>query len=411
MRQDNNPTFSISCFWPQVLILLIIWFVLSYLPNRKARSRERALIRQNNTNKKLKDECLSINHTKILSTRPNNLNKVQSHFSDRKLVSIRGTFSTGTNWVRELIRRNCPSQYFSSSYCVEPSIDADGLYGWKHGFFLEKEIAYLEKNPSHKLLILFRHPLTWAVSTWKMKGFYPIKYQNFMRSPKMRKAMIKIRQKGGLSFEEYISLEIFEEGIPTSKGRYFYYYYNQSTDYQIISKNVFQARQQLYENWMKLKENSKIQNQIILVRYEDLLLNPFRLTELVECENNITLFDPVRNHVKYGAIDVKKESPQAWEANRQFCMLIQSEDLYTKTINLINKRFELEVLNYTFPDTLEEFCGKVLENVENENRIALTQVSLSRTVGDMFTYLFVIYFLSLVVVMFLIGVFTQRRRN
>lgn len=45
------------------------------------------------------------------------------------LVTVRGERHSGTNWVRAMVDKNC-----GVGHRLAPSLDSDGVYGWKHGF-------------------------------------------------------------------------------------------------------------------------------------------------------------------------------------------------------------------------------------------------------------------------------------
>lgn len=57
--------------------------------------------------------------------------------------------------LRSLINLNCPNLEFKlTKHGQTPHIDADGLYGWKHGTMTKKEWSLLQSHPEHVMIVL-----------------------------------------------------------------------------------------------------------------------------------------------------------------------------------------------------------------------------------------------------------------
>jgi len=276
-------------------------------------------------------------------------------FKNYDLVTIRGYYSSGTNWLRELVNANCKMLKFSDPKISiggeKPfDLDGDGIYGWKHGFFKEKEIEAFKKMDSHRMVIISRDVMTWIVSAFRMSAGIPTDGRRiFRRFP---------------SFLEYATnMPVNENGIPD--GRYFDAWFDNQdlrNQYRVIAPNIFDARTQVYKNWLKLLELDEFKSRVVFIRYEDLRENPYeRFSSLVQqlklasCNvEDETLFDPIKARRKYHRSDLKSR-PQEHHPREEFCVYVRDEATYAKLLSKVDRAFEKK-LGYEYPDTLREYC-------------------------------------------------------
>ena len=78
-----------------------------------------------------------------------------------RIITIRGERNSGTNWLRQLLLKN-----FDIFWKIKKGVDADGIYGWKHGFLSPSHIESINLNDSI-LIILHRNIFYWLVSTYE----------------------------------------------------------------------------------------------------------------------------------------------------------------------------------------------------------------------------------------------------
>jgi len=288
--------------------------------------------------------------------------KVQTRFRAHSVVTIRGFLSTGTNWMRKLLLRNCPALKFMDDYNLPYedqlfSVDADGLYGWKHGFFKTREILDFNESTKHSLIIITREALSWCVSAWKMGA---MTHNRLGRTSR--------RRRGGIHYSGisgYIRMIVNEPTIP--KDPYFQYYYMElQTEYLLDADNVFHARSQMYKNWMPLLNITEVASRIYFIRYEDLLGDTYNVFMNISKKLNLPCsslgkfnFDPIPNRVKYGTIS-KGVNIQKYHSRFQFCNIVKDETVYAAMIDRIDRQFEKSVLGYDYPNTRKEYCKAVV---------------------------------------------------
>ena len=296
--------------------------------------------------------------------------QLQSKFDNDELISIRGFYSSGTNWLRALILHNCKNMTFERPiyppFVNKTMLDVDGLYGWKHGLFLEREIKRLASRKNHKLVIISREAPTWALSAWKMFAMANTRAARIRPKPKnatQRISSMSFRGAYG-DFDVYINRHrVNETGI---FGQYLGVYYDigYRESYRIAHDNVLGARTKVYRNWMGLLNNKEIANQVYFLRYEDLQASPYiefqQLLHYLNIENctvpDESGFDSVGSRVKYQVVD-KKVNYEGRHPRKEFCTTVTSQATYQSILNMIDRDFELKVLGYAYPETLEEYCS------------------------------------------------------
>jgi hypothetical protein len=300
---------------------------------------------------------------------------IQDKFKDDNLVTIRGFYSSGTNWLRKLFSKNCARLLFMK--IVTPplppnpkriSLDADGLYGWKHGLFLHKELDKFTSRPNHKMVIISREAPTWLVSAWKMnamvRGIVP---PPVVKDPKTGK-VIPPKASIYTKIEEYVkNVAVNETGVPGEVYMQKYYDSEIRAAYQLKADNVMDARNKVYKNWMPLLSVPEIASRVSFVRYEDFLADPYMQFEKVVRDLQLpcslagpSRFDTVQDRVKYGLLDKKAEKPQQRHPRAEFCKVVTTEQLYTDILAKVDQDFERRFFRYEYPPTRENYCQGAL---------------------------------------------------
>lgn len=258
-------------------------------------------------------------------------------------------------------------------------VDVDGIYGWKHGLILEKELSRLVPRPMHKLVIISREAPTWVVSAFKMAAMErrtpaptppPPKHKKQNKptkkkhtSPTTRSRLVPTPRR---NFTKYVNLAVEEAGV---YGLFQQCYYDNEirNKYRIRVPNVLAARTTVYRNWMKLLQHPELKDRVHFIRYEDLYVEPYEgfrsmLEHLHVAGCNVSdslAFDPVIHRIKMGReyvnISLQDKHPRA-----EFCSAVRTQLLYHDILSKVDRTFEAEVLGYTYPDTREEYCQDVV---------------------------------------------------
>jgi len=248
--------------------------------------------------------------------------------------------------------------------------DFDGQFGWKHGYFLDKEIRNLAANPKHSLLIISREAPTWLLSAWKMQAMAPTPPPTlFVRSSSWRGLnRSPPTQPPRMSFINYLdNLPVEESGVPGDLFMQMYYEPEIRSQYRISAANVLAARTQVYRNWMQLRNlPEEVSSRVVFTRYEDLLKNPYERFRAITDQLNLpckdlanqNAFDAVSTRVKMGQFDPSSR-PQTKHHRSEFCQTVTSDEIYQNILSKMDRAFEKIVLNYDYPDTLIEYCQEV----------------------------------------------------
>ena len=323
-------------------------------------------------------------------------------FTNKTVITIRGFYSSGTNWLRSLIIANCPDlpwrTHLRHPYPRFSYLDADGLYGWKHGYFLEKEIAFFQEAERHRMIIVSREAPTWVVSAWKMNAMVPtpswfkpprppptvrraktlMQFPNSVTSTgaqsgnKLSTPLFNVTQPPRFSnLSEYIqSFPVNETGVPGGVFHGKYYDPEIRSRYILVAENPLKARTKVYENWISLLKRKDIADRIRFIRYEDLKERPYEMMKRLDEEFDLTsgscnltsskTFNPVSTRVKMGVRDGAK-LPQQSHHRKEFCEYVKDESLYRAILARVDRDFEERSLGYSYPETLAEYCKDALE--------------------------------------------------
>ena len=295
-------------------------------------------------------------------------------FDDDEIVSVRGFYSSGTNWLRSLLLHNCKNMTFERSMHPplesDSKLDADAVFGWKHGLFLEREITRLASRKRRKLVIISREAPTWAVSAWKMYAMANV--PGARKSPSLSQPNTgKVATGAFGNFSRYINDHKVKETSIYSRYLEMYYDTGYRQQYRIEGENVFEARTKVYRNWMTLLQNTSISNQVYFMRYEDLLDDSYTIFRQLIQHLNVSkctvtspeTFDPVSSYVKYH-VEHKRTSFKGRHPRKEFCVTIKSQAIYDSILAKIDRVFEAQVLGYTYPAKLEEYCRGVMQPEE-----------------------------------------------
>ena len=272
------------------------------------------------------------------------------------LISIRGERHSGTNWLRQLILKNCPKltyQIYSEPELVSLNVpdpknpgktiskitedkmflyDADGKYGWKHGLLHDDFDQLLDK--SDILVIIFRDWRTWIPKMRKQNYQQSRIPRNHLQWPMFLKARFPAdAQKWVKSYNQN-----FNPAEDQYIGRAYY-------------ENIIDLRTRKYRNWLSLidKQNnsSLTENRIISVRYEDLLDQETARKFFAEnLREKFDLYDSCNaNYVehlgysKFGESDYKKKgSPVGGPKNK-----IEQEKIPEQFLNQIKNMLDVEL--------------------------------------------------------------------
>lgn len=319
-------------------------------------------------------------------------------FDSDPVISIRGFYSSGTNWLRALIRTNCPALAFERNRTVPlvpnttVAIDVDGVYGWKHGYFLDYEKSRFRLNQKHSIIIISREAPTWVLSAKKMNAMVRTRSSSLVSTrfgvfnlgktpPRMllnnsqgspnklqiiQKPLVPLK-KPDENREENLLVYIGRHTINHSAVFFWsgkaYYSDTSSIDYNIVTNHTLGARSLVYKQWMSLLNDTDISSRIHFVRYEDLYIEPQRRFSELITKTNVPCqvpsgdaFDSVSGRVKYGAQNnntVVKSRHHRYE----LCSKVSKEQTYQNILSQLDLEFEHDVLGYSYPATLSEYCA------------------------------------------------------
>lgn len=208
---------------------------------------------------------------------------IVSKYHDFPNVGLRGLMSSGTNWLRFLIRENCPGSIFP----LKHPVDWDAIYGWKHGLLEDEEIERMLRNDQHKMIFMTRNPIEWSHAMRRMANM-----QHEVGNP--------------LWSARFSPMETFlnTKFVHPCPKAYEWYYPNCHNNNMITTDNIIEWREMLYLQFIALAE--KFPDKFMVVRYEDLRDHLFdtwqRIAafapETMQCDANLTIKSVFR--VKFG---------------------------------------------------------------------------------------------------------------
>jgi len=292
-----------------------------------------------------------------------------SYFATESTVTIRGFYSSGTNWLRSLFKKNCPRMLYSRRlgppFAMWNSIDSDGIYGWKHGYFLQQEKERFNQSEKHAMMIIVREAPTWLVSSWKMNalGDHLVGTSLWNATSTNKKRFDRV--------EDYLAF-VSVNRLVVPPGPFHRLYFNRPDrdQYRLLGDNVLEVRNKVQKHWLSLMEDPQVKNRIAFVRYEDLRqktwekFHDFTQSLNLDCVLNENMFDSVKNHVKYG-IEDKKVAPREQHPRLEFCTTVKDQKVYETILQHIDRGFERFVLQYDYPDLLSQYCAEALASVLN----------------------------------------------
>lgn len=188
-----------------------------------------------------------------------------------RIISVRGERHCGTGWVRIMVSTNCPEvrHYWT------PSLDSDGLYGWKHDYVPES----FDARSKDAIVIVFRSVVAWV--------------------PKMHHAAYSepIQRLSRSSISAFVSRPFAERGVKYD--------------------HLLDLRAKKYAQYLRFLGSHA---NVLGARYEDLVLEPTFLFErlvadlAMPCIHDPAKFNYVRAYAKFGAVSANAKS--ATTANR-----------------------------------------------------------------------------------------------
>jgi hypothetical protein len=205
---------------------------------------------------------------------------VRSSEDGPRLVTIRGHYCSGTNWLRSLINSNCGNLEFKLEL-NQPGmeLDSDGLYGWKHGTMNPKEWDLLESHPEHIMVVLTKDAFAWIESFFASKE--EVYKDNPMPSNNYREKVRKqlnddntiVGQADVEQLHKFVSHTYGPPHPSNGKQRTWLGYYPPTLrpQWDLTAENVVKARNKWMANVMPgVKKYKNVHH----VRYEDLLADP-----------------------------------------------------------------------------------------------------------------------------------------
>lgn len=276
-----------------------------------------------------KDNALSATDSYILKQLETELG--YDYFHSKPLLSIRGLMSSGTNWLRALIGQNCPSLPFQEPRMK--SIDADGYFGWKHGFLEDFETKRLQMHPNHHIIVLTRDPFDWMAASAHHRG--------------ARSLPLYLRCRMKLSCTQLRSTKLTD----------IYYSRCKHGKNYLSFSNELSWRRRTLNSWYEAYK--VVPNQIHFLRYEDLKSNELSAQALIEllppalvsanCKSSLV---NINKHVKYGTIRSGKPT------NRlpAFCSSI-TEDSFNQALTYLDVPLEAR-LRYNIDTNFTSFKAK-----------------------------------------------------
>lgn len=185
-------------------------------------------------------------------------------------------YCSGTNWLRQLFNLNCPGLDFKLvSDNAGFELDADGLYGWKHGMFTPDEVETLRQHPEHILVVITKDAFSWAESFWASRT------ESFEGAPSVSAGYRVLRKNLAStkdtvpasdrnSFERFATMPFATRAGRNAQPRSLDFY-NVPTNWTLEADNVIRAR----EKWAKNIFGAIDQlDNAFHIRYEDLLSDP-----------------------------------------------------------------------------------------------------------------------------------------
>lgn len=240
----------------------------------------------------------------------------------QRIVSIRGERNSGTNLIRELINLNSINLTWRVNRCV----DADGVYGWKHGFLYPADKVRREDV----VLVVARDAFAWLPSMYKApysRFIQKMSFSRFLRTPFATECLM----------EEY------------------YHWYTTCQDHMESTENVVKLRTEKYRNWTKQNSayfdfNSPTpHSDRALIRLEDATAHAEKVFRALFVNYNIshdtsTDFEHVHGYVKYHNVASTTYLPKS----RQEYLRQYSLDDLMHVLDSLDMELERKVLGYNY---------------------------------------------------------------
>lgn len=171
---------------------------------------------------------------------------------------IKGERNCGTKYLRELLNYYFDSNYYNINNTNE---DADGYYGWKHGFITDKELHDI--NEDNCIVIVVKKSIySWLYSMYKKP--YELKYKKCL-------------------FPDFINTDNYMYDNYEGWIEQFY----KKKDVYREYKSIYEMRKMKYESFL----NTKIR-YLEYIRYEDLLANHHNFISYISNKYKI----PIKNN-------------------------------------------------------------------------------------------------------------------
>jgi hypothetical protein len=167
-------------------------------------------------------------------------------FDQHKDISIRGLMSSGTNWLRHLVKTNCE---------LTSSLDFESNLGWKHNLLDQFDIQRILSNDNHKMVLLVRDAMIWTSAMRKMA---------FLKN----EVGMELFRNKNKNMETFITTPLIKKCESHSVG----WYYKICQDLQnniLVEKNILTWRTNLYRQVLQLTIDYP--DKFYIVKYEDLV--------------------------------------------------------------------------------------------------------------------------------------------
>lgn len=269
-----------------------------------------------------------------------------------RLLTIRGLYCSGTNWVRSLINSNCPKL----EWMLTKGVDADGLYGWKHGNLTDAERALLSGHQDHVMVVVVKDAFSW------LESFFSSKTESFENAARASGRYRSLRtrnltaekvplfdREGLLKFcSQKFVMEVTRDWLP---------YYPMEIRPETWSSDF--ANVVAYRNaWMASVMAAPTPANLHLLRYEDVVADPLgTLSSLaskagIDCPgfDGRARFVLHSKRVKHGKVENggnKHLHAQKWSRQKMFLAPF-SNATRRHVLNELDLRFESDALHYDY---------------------------------------------------------------
>lgn len=180
----------------------------------------------------------------------------------KPIFCIKGERNTGTKFLRKLL-----NYYFDTDYhnLYGTCYDADGYYGWKHGFIFDNEVEQLNRDQAI-VIVINKSIYSWLISMYSHS--YELK-------------SIGVKPK---SYNKYISPD--HAVVDRYDNSWIGYFYGKTGAYATY-KNLYDLRYRKYRSML----NNDIEKKIY-VKYEDLLDDHYSFIQKLAQKFNLEITKP-----------------------------------------------------------------------------------------------------------------------